>query len=138
MSKYLVDTDWVVDFLKGKREKVDKLSSLFKEGLNISVITLAELYEGVYASNNMELHLRGLNNFLSGVNVLGIDEEICKTFGKERTTLRKKGKLIDNFDLFIAATCLTHNLILITDNIQHFKKIKRLKVADFILRSLRK
>jgi predicted nucleic acid-binding protein len=51
MISYLVDTDWIIDFLKGKREIVDRLSSLVNKGLAISIISLAELYEGVYASD---------------------------------------------------------------------------------------
>ena len=45
MISYLIDTDWVIDFLKGKKEIVDTLLSLEKKGLAISVISLAELYE---------------------------------------------------------------------------------------------
>jgi hypothetical protein len=35
-----------------------------------------------------------LNNFLSGIVVMGIDEEICKMFGKERGRLRKTKKVV--------------------------------------------
>lgn len=52
MISYLIDTDWVIDFLKGKNETVDTLVSMEKMGLAISVISLAELYEGIYSSDN--------------------------------------------------------------------------------------
>lgn len=54
MISYLIDTDWIIDFLKGKREVVNKLTSLVEEGLAISIISLAELYEGIYAAENPE------------------------------------------------------------------------------------
>ena len=82
MISYLIDTDWVIDFLNGKEETVNKLSSLFDKGLAISVISLSELYEGVYGSENYEKHLASLENFLKGVIILGINEEIAKTFEK--------------------------------------------------------
>jgi predicted nucleic acid-binding protein len=47
---YLIDTDWVIHYLNGHKEIVQKLKSLKKEGLALSVISLAELYEGVYYS----------------------------------------------------------------------------------------
>ncbi len=106
--------------------------SLENEGLAISIISLAEFYEGIYASDNPERQMKGLYDFLTGVVVLGIDDEIAKTFGKQRAILRKEGKLIDNFDLLIAATCLYHNLILMTNNISHFDRIKGLKVGGKI------
>ncbi len=45
---YLIDTDWIIHYLNGHREIIGKLKSLRNEGLAISVISLAELYEGVY------------------------------------------------------------------------------------------
>ena len=47
---YLIDNDWIIHYLNGQREIVKRLVSLRKEGLAISVISLAELYEGVYYS----------------------------------------------------------------------------------------
>lgn len=78
MISYLIDTDWVIDFLKGKKEIVDTLVSLEKMGLAISVISLAELYEGIYSSDNQTKKMSGLNNFISGVKVFTIDDEIAE------------------------------------------------------------
>jgi predicted nucleic acid-binding protein len=47
------------------------------------VISLTELYEGVYCSRNPDRNERALNDFLRRVVLLGIDEETCKVFGKE-------------------------------------------------------
>jgi tRNA(fMet)-specific endonuclease VapC len=129
MISYLIDTDWVIDFLKGKRGVVDKLSSLVDKGLAISIISLAELYEGIYSSDNPERPMKGLHHFLAGMTVLGIDDEIAKIFGKQRTILRKERKLIDNFDLLIASTCLHYDLTLLTNNVSHFDRIKELKIG---------
>lgn len=130
MISYLIDTDWVIDFLKGKKEIVDTLLSLEKKGLAISVISIAELYEGVYSSDNQNQKMNGLNNFLSGVKVFVIDDEIAKIFGKRRQELRKTGKLIDNFDLLIASTCLFYDLTLMTNNLNHFARIEGLKLYE--------
>jgi Predicted nucleic acid-binding protein, contains PIN domain len=50
--KYLLDTSWVIHYLRGKEKVVKKLLSLRTEGLAASIITLAELYEGVFRSIN--------------------------------------------------------------------------------------
>lgn len=111
------------------REIVNKLKEIKKKGLGISIITLLELYEGVYGSKNSEKHLNSLENFLTGIKVIGIDDEIAKIFGKERAKLRKKGELIDNFDLIIACTCLQYKVRLLTNNIKHYKRIEGLKIG---------
>ena len=131
MISYLIDTDRIIDFLKGDAKTVEELTSLLDEGLGVSVISLAELYEGVYGSDNTERHMKGLDDFLTGVTILEIDSEISKIFGKKRATLRKEGKLIDNFDLLIASTCLHYDLTLITNNTQHFERIEGLNILKF-------
>jgi len=100
---YLVDTDWIIEYLRGNDKIVPILQKLFDAGLFVSVISVAELYEGVYASRNPE-HEESLKDFLSGVVVLEIDINVCKIFGKLRHKLRRKGEMIGDFDLLIAAT----------------------------------
>ena len=46
------------------------------------MISLAELYEGVYRSQNPETAETGLLEFLSEISIIGIDEQICRRFGK--------------------------------------------------------
>lgn len=126
--KYLVDTDWIIHGLHGEERVVRKLLELRREGLAVSVISLAELYEGVYRSTDPVADERSLEDFLSGVSVLEVNEEICRTFGKQRARLRKEGMLIGDFDILIASTCLRHDLTLLTDNIRDFKRLEKLRM----------
>ena len=130
IPSYLIDTDWIIHYLNGQREIVKRLVSLRKEGLAISVISLAELYEGVYYSTNPEGDKKALDDFLTGVSILGLEDEICKIFGKERGKLRKLKIVIGDFDLLIAATCLCYNLTLLTNNIRHFKMVEELNIVS--------
>ncbi|NAT10408.1 VapC toxin family PIN domain ribonuclease [ANME-1 cluster archaeon AG-394-G06] len=125
---YLVDTDWIIHALHGKEKEVTKLLELKKDGLAISVISLAELYEGVYRSADPISNETVLKDFLSGVMVLEINEEISKKFGELRAKLRTQGKLIGDFDLLIASTGLCYNLTLLTYNINEFERVENLKI----------
>lgn len=127
---YLVDTDFIVDWLNGKKDVIKKLEELYPSGLNISVISLAEVYDGIFGTENVQKHMEGLRKFLAGVEVLGITDEVCRKFGEIRAKLRKNGKLIDNFDILIAATVLVNDLTLVTRNTDHFKRIKNLKLLN--------
>jgi len=128
--KYLIDTDWVIDHLSGIEKIKKKLEELAPEGLALSIVSLAELYEGAFYSRNPEKSEKTLKEFLAGISIIGIDEEICRIFGKERGRLRKKGKIIGDFDLLIASTCLHYNLMLLTNNIDHFKRVESLKIIS--------
>ncbi|MFO7773082.1 MAG: type II toxin-antitoxin system VapC family toxin [Dehalococcoidia bacterium] len=126
--KYLIDTDWIIHALHGEKRVMRKLLELKGDGLAISIISVAELYEGVYRSPDSTSDEKVLGDFMSGVSVLAISGQICKTFGKERARLRKEGKLIGDFDLLIASTCVHHELTLLTDNIREFERVENLKI----------
>lgn len=129
---YLIDTDWIIHYLNGNRNIVAKLRSLEKDGLTISVISLAELYEGIYYSTNPDGNEKALKDFLSGVSIIGVEDEICRLFGKERGRLRQAKKMIGDFDLLIASTCLHHNLTLLTNNRKHYKMVEGLKILSLL------
>ena len=127
---YLIDTDWIIDYLDGRKAVVKEIQGKFGVNLNISIISLAELYEGIYGSETFEEDERELNEFLSGVTVLELTKDVCKKFGELRNELRKRGELIGDFDLIIASTVLQNNLTLLTGNTKHFKRIKGLKIGS--------
>lgn len=93
------------------------------QGIGLSVISLAELYEGVFYSRDSEGSENDLIEFLRGVPVLDVDDATCRIFGKERGRLRAEKKMISDFDLLIGATALRHNFIVLTNNRRHFEVI---------------
>ncbi len=127
---YLVDTDWIIDHLCGIESVTQKLRELEPEGLAISVISLAELYEGVHYSRDPIRSKTSLQKFVTGVVVLPIDEEICNLFGKERGRLRKLGRTVGDCDLFIACTAICNSLTLCTNNRRHFQMVEGIKLLS--------
>jgi len=127
---HLLDTDWVIHYLNGQPAVVEKVDALRDDGLALSVISLAELYEGVYHSTNPEGNERALHDFLADVEIIGVDEAICKRFGRERGNLRKQRKTVGDFDLLIAATCLHSGFTLLTSNRRHFEEVEGLAIVS--------
>ena len=125
---YLVDTDWVADYLKGRSHAVTLLNRLFPDGLAISIITFAEVYEGIYYGAEPRRNEAVFRQFLKGVPVLPISRSVAQRFAQVRGGLRSKGQLIPQPDLFIAATALQHDLTLLTRNVHHFERIPGLAV----------
>jgi tRNA(fMet)-specific endonuclease VapC len=128
--EYLIDTDWVIHYLCGRSDIVNRLHVLRPDGLALSVVALAETYEGVFYSRDPEKDERGFHDFLQGVTVLGIDEETARIFGRERGRLRRAGAIIGDMDLMIAATALQYNLTLLTNNRRHFDRIEGLRIES--------
>lgn len=124
---YLIDSDVLINFLKGEKGAVKTINKLQSQPFYISIISVGEIFEGLLEIKNKK-KLVQFKELLKTVTVINIDYIIIEKFANIRKSLRQKGLLIDNFDLLIAATCLTRNLTLITNNIFHFKRIPGLKM----------
>lgn len=125
-ARYLIDTDWVIHYLNGHEGIIDRLQALQPVGLALSVISLCELYEGVLYSSDPRRNERALEDFLAGVELLGIDHAAARRFGEERGRLRAAGRLIGDADLLIGATALSRGLTLLTNNRRHFERLDSL------------
>lgn len=125
---YLIDTDWIVDYLKGKAPAVQTLESLAQARSAICLITYGEIYEGIYYGKERERHERGFAGLLQVVGVLPLGQPILEGFARIRGALRAQGQLIGGLDLLIAATALRHDLTLLTHNHRHFSRIPDLKL----------
>jgi predicted nucleic acid-binding protein len=124
--KYLLDTNIIVDYLRGK-SKIEEI--LLKEGSAISIITLSELYYGAFKSNDSKRGIKEIKETMADLN-LGVIElgESVKIYGKIKSLLEKKGNRLEDIDLFIAATALSSSLTIVTNNKKHFKRIPKLKL----------
>ena len=127
---YLIDTDWIIDHLSGVTAVTARLSELRPAGLAMSIISIAELYEGIHYSRDPVRSEASLQQFLIGLPVLPIDDEVCRIFGRERGRLRQQGRTIGDFDLLIAATCLRHQLQICTNNRRHFEAVEGLSILS--------
>ncbi len=121
---YLVDTDWVASFLNGRTDAQHLFEMLTFEEMAISLITYGELLDGIYYyGRNPQQSEVVFRTFLRGVAVLPLHEPIMERFALIRGDLRRRGQLIGDSDLLIAATALYHHLTLVTHNIRHFQRI---------------
>ncbi|HKO03334.1 MAG TPA: type II toxin-antitoxin system VapC family toxin [Candidatus Acidoferrales bacterium] len=127
---FLIDTDWIIDHFNGVERVTRRLLELRGQGLAVSVVSVAELWEGVYSSRDPGRSQAMLEEFLSGVAILGIDPETCQRFGQLRGTLRGRGEKIADFDLLIASSALRHGLTLLSNNRKHFEGIEGLAVES--------
>lgn len=116
--------------MKGKFDLGNKFDNVPQENLFISEITLAELKFGVENSVHQEKNKKALTDFLTGVQILPIFHSL-DLYAREKARLRKAGTPIDDFDLLIGATSVTHKLTMVTNNFNHFKRINGIKLEDW-------
>lgn len=129
-ARFLLDTDWIIDHFNGIAAITRRMEEFRPAGLALSVISLAELYEGVHYSRDPVQSRRVLSQFLAGVALLPVDDEVCDIFGRERGKLRQQGKTVGDFDLLIGATGVRHDLTICTNNRRHFAMIDGVRLVD--------
>jgi tRNA(fMet)-specific endonuclease VapC len=110
---YLIDSDWVIDFLKGQPDAATLFRQLLGGGVAIGIITFAEVYEGIYYGRDQTRHETGFHILLRNLPVLGINRSIARRYALVRGDLRARGLLIPQPDILIAATAMYYDLTLV-------------------------
>lgn len=128
-GNYLIDTNILIDFLRGKNEEL--LTKLSKNKCFVSIITVGELYYAAENSTNPKKHFKLLEAFLLNFIIIDIGNNIAKHFASIKISLKVKGKPIPENDIWIAATALSHDITLITND-NHFLNIGQIKTKSTI------
>lgn len=126
----MIDTNTCIFYINGKFNLKKKFEKADPDNCFISEITLAELKFGVENSEKKEKNQKALDDFLGGVKIVPIYHSL-DLYAKEKARLRKAGTAIDDFDLLIGSTSVTHNLTMVTNNTDHFKRIKGIDLEDW-------
>jgi tRNA(fMet)-specific endonuclease VapC len=129
--KFLLDTDTCVFWLRGNVTVREHLA-VNLELVGVSVISLAELRYGANCSTKPQANHQAIDDFISGIPILGIGQETAQAFADIKAQLRKDGKLIEDWDLMIAATAQTYGLTLVTNNTDHFGRVSALQLDNWI------
>jgi len=114
----------------------DKLIAHFKKyspsELRLSSITVAELFYGAEKSKAQKKNKAVVESFIATFEILPFDEVCCKVYANVRTSLEKSGNPIGPMDLLIASISIAHNFILVTNNTGEFRRIKKLKLENWL------
>lgn len=100
------------------REQARPIADLPEEAA-ISVVTLAELHIGVLVADDTGVRaqrLRTLSEVERTFDPLPVDDEVARAFARLAAGARKEGRRPKIMDTFIAATALTHELPVYTQD----------------------
>jgi len=129
--RYLLDTNICVHFFRGKYDLLTKMKEVGIENCLISEITLAELVYGAEYSNDPEKNNKFISDFIDKVSIIPILDAI-REYGKQKSRLRKEGRLIGDFDLLIGSTAIANNLVVVTENVKDFERLKGIEIQNWI------
>ena len=128
---YLLDTDMIIYSLKADEAVRRNLRRHLHDPIKISAITLMELYYGAYKSKKVTNNLVKIKTIENTFEIIPVSRELVEIFGVLKSELEKFGKLLDDFDLILASTAMSHNLTIVTNNEKHFGQIDGLKMENW-------
>lgn len=102
-----------------------------REDIYLSPIVTGELLYGVEKSAQAQRNLPRYLKFLSTINLVTVDLETAKLYGKVKMGLEQKGRRIPENDIWIAASALQHGMTLVTDD-QRFSYVEGLSVENWL------
>jgi len=115
MQTVLLDTDYVIDFLRGKSLAI---ISLLKESTAfLSMLSVYELYAGMRPEEK-----QATDDFIQACKIEPVTMEIAKQAGIFRFENRQKGITLSIVDCIIAETARANNHLVATSNKKHYPK----------------
>jgi len=125
----MVDTDILSEFLRGSTKVAMSVNEYLSEfsHLNFSIITYYEILNG-FLYKDAKKQLKKFNEFVEYNNITPLTVESVKQSAKIQADLRKKGIEIGHTDTLIAGIAIINNFPLVTNNTNHFNRIKGLEL----------
>ena len=132
MLKYMLDTNMAIYVIKRRPvEVMDTFNQHFGQ-ICLSSITLAELMHGVEKSSKPEQNLMVLESFSSRLEILDYGSKAAAHYGDIRADLEREGKVIGVNDLHIAGHARSEGLILVSNNLKEFERVKGLRMDNWV------
>ena len=128
---YLLDTNICIYALKNRPPEVlERLQSVGRGAVALSVITVLELRQGAEKSQQVVANHSRLDLFLAPMKILPFDEEAALAGARIRAHLERRGTPIGDLDSLIAAQALARDLILVTNNLREFERVPGLQTEN--------
>lgn len=133
MKRYLLDTNICIYFLRNRFDIDKRIATVGWNNCCISEITVAELLYGAERSNDVEKNVRLVEEFCNCIDTIPI-KEVLTVYARQKVILRKKGTPIDDLDLFIGATAVAYQYIMVTENIRHLDRLDGIQIENWVKR----
>lgn len=131
----LFDTDVLTTFLKPRppARLLRRLARVPASAQFTSTVTISEIVYGAHKSDRAEDHIRNLETvLLPAVNVLGFDAKAAYVAGEIRAALEIRGTPLLFADIQIAAIAIANDLVLVSGNEKHFRRIPGLAWENWL------
>ncbi len=127
----MLETTFLIDLERERHRNLEGAAHRFlqrraEERLHVAVTTAGELGAGAADDER-----QAWERLLAPFEILGVDLDVCWSYGRTYRYLKTNGFLIGANDLWIAAIAMRNGLELVTRNEHHFRRVPGLKVTGY-------
>jgi tRNA(fMet)-specific endonuclease VapC len=129
----MLDTNICIYIIKNRPQSVlEELKKCDVGDIILSSITVSELMYGAHKSQFVEKNLQAIEHFLIPFDVVNYDYKASLEYGKIRAALEQNGQPIGALDTLIAAHAKSLDVVLVSNNLKEFERVKGLKVENWV------
>jgi len=129
---WLLDTNLIIQILKNRSgNPAEKVAAKPASRVWICSVVEAELFHGAEKYGDPAKRREILNGFLAPFASLPFDSACVSHYARIRHHLELRGELIGGNDLMIASIALAHDLTVVTNNVDEFRRVPGLAVEDW-------
>jgi tRNA(fMet)-specific endonuclease VapC len=133
MQKVLLDSNIISYFLRGEpfvSAELERYQQYFEQ-ITFSIFTYYEIISGLKYRDSKKI-LTVFEELAAESEILEFNQDTARIASEIYCDLRQRGLLVPPTDIFIGATAIQHDLILVTANIKHFQIIKSLRYVSWM------
>jgi predicted nucleic acid-binding protein len=127
--KLVLDTNVYSDYAEGVPETVNFMAT-HGRFIFIPAVVLGELGYGFMKGGHRQMNEKKLNEFIDRlqVEIIPVDGEVARKYGRIFFSLQKKGSKIPINDVWIAACCMEVGGTLLTRD-HHFEQVEQIETV---------
>jgi tRNA(fMet)-specific endonuclease VapC len=133
LSLALLDTDILSAVMRKNPLATERARSYLEvhRQFTFSVITRYEVLRGLLVKGAAR-QLAAFDKLCATSRVLPLTDSIIVQAATIYADLHRRGELISDADILIAATAIAHGLVVATNNETHFRRIRDLQVLNWL------
>jgi tRNA(fMet)-specific endonuclease VapC len=127
----LIDASVLIDAERGRVDLAARVAPRRDEEAFLSVVTASELLHGVHRARTPEQRARRsafVEGVLSSFPLLDVDLATARAHARVWADMAAAGIAVGPHDLWLAATCIAHDLVLVTGNLREFERVPGLRL----------
>lgn len=130
MESLIFDTTFLIDFQRERKHGPDRAHRFLEHHAEAYAYLPITAY-GEYAEGFEDLSDRAFVSIVESYEIIEINRPIAECYARITRELRKQGQMIGANDLWIAAAAVHHDFLLVTRNLEHFARVRGIRLAGY-------